>query len=163
MEIQIYGKSVLREVAKPVAAVTPELCAVLDEMIPMMKNAHGVGLAAPQVGISERFFVMNPGDRIRKVINPEIISKGNSFAEMEEGCLSVPGIHKKVKRARRISVRYMDETGLVVEEELKDFPARVFQHEYDHLDGILFVDRIAPIAQKLIAKQLEALAEKEGE
>ena len=123
MEIQIYGKPVLREVAKPVPEVTPELCALLDEMVPMMKNSHGVGLAAPQVGIGQRFFVMNPGDRVRKVINPEIISSGTAMAEMEEGCLSVPGIHKKVRRPRRITVRYMNESGDAVEEELKDFPA----------------------------------------
>ena len=81
---------------------------------------------------------------------------------MEEGCLSVPGIHKKVRRPRRITVRYTNEAGEPVEEELKDYPARVFQHEYDHLDGILFVDRISPIAKKMIAKQLEDLRLKEA-
>lgn len=162
MEIQIYGKPVLRAVAAAVPEITEELCRILDSMVPMMRDAHGVGLAAPQVGISQRFFVMNAGDGVRKVINPKIVSAGNSMAEMEEGCLSVPGIHKKVRRPRRISVRYTNETGEVVEEELKDFPARVFQHEFDHLDGILFVDRTTPVTQKLIAKQLEALAAKEG-
>ncbi|HJJ28919.1 MAG TPA: peptide deformylase [Methanocorpusculum sp.] len=163
MEIQIYGKPVLRAVGAPVAEITDELRATLDAMVPMMRNAHGVGLAAPQVGISQRFFVMNAGDGVRKVINPEILSAGTAMAEMEEGCLSVPGIHKKVRRPRRILVRYTNESGAVVEEELKDFTARVFQHEFDHLDGVLFIDRTTPITQKLIAKQLEALAVKGGE
>lgn len=162
MEIQIYGKAVLCKVAEPVDTITPELLAALDEMIPMLKEHRGVGLAAPQVGIGKRFFVMNPGDKVRRVINPEILKIGNAFAEMEEGCLSVPGIHKKVRRPRRITVRYTNEAGELIEEELKDYPARVFLHEYDHLDGVLFVDKISPIAKKMIAKQLEDLSRKEA-
>lgn len=159
MDIQIYGKPVLFAIAEPVTDITPELLSVLDEMVPMMGALHGVGIAAPQVGISKRFFVMNAGDKVRKVINPEIIKSGTAQAEMEEGCLSVPGIHKRVRRPKRITVRYTNEAGETVEEELKDFPARVFQHEYDHLDGVLFVDRLTPVAKKLIARQLESLKE----
>lgn len=162
MDIQIYGKPVLAQVAEPVDVVTPELLQILNEMVPMLAELRGVGLAAPQVGISQRFFVMNPGDKLRKVINPEILSTGSAQSEMEEGCLSVPGIHKKVRRPRRISVRYMNEAGETVEEELKDYPARVFQHEFDHLQGILFIDRLTPIARRLALKQLEMLKEKEG-
>jgi peptide deformylase len=161
MEIQIYGKAVLSKVAEPVDTITPELLATLEEMVPMLKDNHGVGLAAPQVGISKRFFVMNAGDKVRKVIDPEILKFGNALVEMEEGCLSVPGIHKNVRRPRRITVRYTNEAGEMIEEELKDYPSRVFQHEYDHLDGILFVDKISPIAKKIIAKQLEELKAKE--
>ena len=163
MEIQIYGTEVLGKTAEPVPEITPELLGTLDAMIPMLSEYHGVGLAAPQIGISQRFFVMNAGDKVRKVINPEILEKGSAMAEMEEGCLSIPGIHKRVRRARRITVRYMDETGKTVEEELKDFPARVFQHEYDHLDGILFVDRISPVSRKLVQRQLDSLKEKHTE
>ena len=158
MRVYIYGETVLADVAVPVESVTPELCTLLDEMVPFMRGNHGVGLAAPQIGISQRFFVMDAGDKVRKVINPEILSSGNSVAEMEEGCLSVPGIHKKVRRPKRIAVRYLNEAGETVEEELKDYPARVFQHEFDHLDGVLFVDRITPIARKLISRDLERLA-----
>lgn len=161
MDLQIYGKEVLAKVAEPVKEITPELQKTLDEMIPMLSTYHGVGLAAPQVGISKRFFVMNAGDKIRKVINPEIIQSGSAMVEMEEGCLSVPGIHKKVKRPRRITVKYQNEMGGVIEEELKDFPARVFQHEYDHLDGILFVDRISPVSRRLIERQLLSLKEEQ--
>ncbi len=162
MKIEIYGKAVLARPAEPVDTITPELLAILDEMVPMLKEHRGIGLAAPQIGIGKRFFVMNPGDKVRRVINPEILNTGNAFAEMEEGCLSVPGIHKKVRRPRRITVRYTNEAGELIEEELKDYPARVFMHEYDHLDGVLFVDRISPIAKKMIAKQLEDLRLKEA-
>ncbi|MDD2248377.1 MAG: peptide deformylase [Methanocorpusculum sp.] len=162
MEIQIYGKAVLARPAEPVDTITPELLAILDEMVPMLKEHRGVGLAAPQIGIGKRFFVMDPGDKLRKVINPEILKTGSAFAEMEEGCLSVPGIHKKVRRPRRITVRYTNEAGELIEEELKDYPARVFMHEYDHLEGILFVDKVSPIAKKMIAKQLEDLTRKEA-
>ncbi len=157
MDIQTYGKPVLAAVAVPVTEITPELCSTLDAMVPMLASYRGVGLAGPQVGISERFFIMNAGDKLRKVINPEILSCGSAMTEMEEGCLSVPGIHKKVRRPRRITVRYTTETGDIIEEELKDYPARVFQHEFDHLDGILFVDRLTPIARRMVAKQLDAL------
>ena len=160
MDIQIYGKEVLAQKAAEVPAVTPELCRILDEMVPMLAANHGVGLAAPQIGISQRFFIMNPGDKLRKVINPVIVQYGSAMGEMEEGCLSIPGVHKKVRRPRRISVTYTDETGTRVEEELKDYAARVFQHEYDHLDGILFVDRLSPVSRKLVQRQLESLKEK---
>lgn len=158
MRVYIYGEKVLADVAAPVESVTPELCRLLDEMVPFMRESRGVGLAAPQIGVSRRFFVMDAGDKVRKVINPEILSSGNSTAEMEEGCLSVPGIHKKVRRPKRIQVRYQNETGETIEEELKDYPARVFQHEFDHLNGVLFVDRITPIAHKLVSRDLERLA-----
>jgi len=158
MRVYIYGEKILADTAAPVESITPELCSLLDEMVPCMRNSRGVGLAAPQIGISQRFFVMDAGDKVRKVINPEILSTGNSTVEMEEGCLSVPGIHKKVRRPKRIVVRYQNEAGETVEEDLKDYPARVFQHEFDHLDGVLFVDRITPIARKLVSRDLERLA-----
>ncbi len=158
MRVYIYGEKVLADTAAPVDTITPELYGLLDEMVPFMRENRGVGLAAPQIGQPFRYFVMDAGDKVRKVINPEILSFGNSTAEMEEGCLSVPGIHKRVRRPKRITVRYQNESGETVEEELKDYPARVFQHEFDHLDGVLFVDRITPIARRMIARDLDQLA-----
>lgn len=158
MRVSIYGEEVLSTVCRPVTALTPELCSLLDEMVPFMRENRGVGLAAPQIGEPFRYFVMDAGDRVRKVINPEILASGTSTAEMEEGCLSIPGVHKRVKRPKRISVRYQNESGETVEEELKEYAARVFQHEYDHLNGILFVDRITPISRRLVARDLERLA-----
>ena len=158
MRIFIYGEKILAGVAAPVLSVTPELCNLLNDMMSFMRESRGVGLAAPQIGVSQRFFVMDAGYKVRKVINPEILSTGNSTEEIEEGCLSVPGIHKKVRRPKRITVRYQNEAGETVEEELKDLPARVFQHEFDHLYGVLFVDRITPIARKLVSRDLDRLA-----
>lgn len=157
MDIQIYGSPVLHKTAEPVEKITPELLNTLNEMASSLKELKAVGLAAPQIGISKRFFVMNAGDKTRLVINPSIVGEGSAMVETEEGCVSVPGVHKKVRRPRRISVTYTDESGNEVAEELKDFPARVFQHEFDHLDGVLFVDKISPIAKKMVAKQLEEL------
>jgi peptide deformylase len=158
MRVYIYGEKILTDVAASVASPTPELCSFLGEMVLFMRENHGVGLAAPQIGMSRRFFVMDAGDKVRKVINPEILYFGHSIVEMEEGCISIPGIRKKVRRPKRIVVRYQNETGEIIEEELKNYPARVFQHEFDHLDGVLFVDRVTPIARKLMSSDLERLA-----
>ena len=130
---------------------------LLDEMVPFMRSARGVGLAAPQIGISGRFFVMDAGDKVRKVINPEIVSFGSNQIEMDEGCLSLPGVHRKVRRPKKINVRYTSETGEVIEEELKNLPARVFQHEFDHLNGTVFTDRLGPIQKKMVSGELERL------
>jgi peptide deformylase len=158
MRVFTYGEKILTGTCTPVETIDDELRAILDEMFPFMQANRGVGLAAPQIGIPKRFFVMNAKDKSRKVINPEILSHGNAAKEELEGCLSVPGIHKKVSRPRRITVRYLNEYGETFEEELKDYPARVFQHEFDHLEGILFTDRVSPLAKKLIARDLEQLA-----
>ena len=128
-----------------------------------MRNARGVGLAAPQIGISGRFFVMDAGDKVRKVINPEIVSFGSNQIEMDEGCLSLPGVHRKVRRPKKINVRYTSETGEVIEEELKNLPARVFQHEFDHLNGTVFTDRLGPIQKKMVSGELERLRRRSEE
>lgn len=160
MRVFIYGEKILTQKCKPVRKIDDELCQTLDKMIPFMRTNGGAGLAAPQIGIQKRFFVMNAKDKVRKVINPEILSCGTATMEEFEGCLSIPGIHKKVSRPRRITVRYRNELGEVIEEELKDYPARVFQHEFDHLEGILFTDRLTPIAKKVISRDLRMIAEK---
>jgi peptide deformylase len=123
-------------------------------MFMIMYKEDGIGLAAPQVGLSIRLFVVDvsPVDESggKKVfINPEII---NSWGEstIEEGCLSVPGIREEVNRPEKIEVKYQDETGQEITELLDGWPARVIQHEKDHLDGILFVDRISPVTRKIL-------------
>ena len=98
---------------------------------------------------------------MKKIINPEIIEFGKEEIELEEGCLSIPGIYKRVKRPEKIKVRYQNEKGETVEEELNEVWARVFQHELDHLDGILFIDKISPLNKRLISKRL-AQIKKEG-
>ena len=160
--IRTIGDPVLNKKCKEVKEMTPRIQELIDDMFDTMYEANGVGLAAPQVGILKRIVVIDTtGEDPIVMINPRIIETSGEQTG-GEGCLSVPGIHKKVRRPRRITVRYTNETGELIEEELKDYPARVFMHEYDHLDGILFVDRISPIAKKMIAKQLEDLRLKEA-
>ncbi len=157
-KIRIYGSEILREKAKRVEEVNDEIKNLLDDMVETMLEAPGIGLAAPQIGINKMIFVFGiEENNIRKVINPEIVEFGNEIVEMEEGCLSIPGVYKNVKRPERIKVKYLNENGEEVVEELDNILARIFQHEYDHLFGELFVDKIGPVGKKLIAKKLQKL------
>lgn len=157
-EIRKYGDPILREVAQKVEKIDDEILEILDNMVETMYETKGVGLAAPQVGISKRIFVCDQGDGVvRKVINPVITPLTEKLIDCEEGCLSVPGIYKKVQRPEKIRVEYMNEKGEEVIEEIEGFLAIVMQHEYDHLDAVLFVDRISPIAKRMISKKLQTL------
>lgn len=157
-EIRKYGDPILREVAQKVEKIDDEILEILDNMVETMYETKGVGLAAPQVGISKRIFVCDQGDGVvRKVINPVITPLTEKLIDCEEGCLSVPGIYKKVQRPEKIRVEYMNEKGEEVTEEIEGFLAIVMQHEYDHLDAVLFVDRISPIAKRMISKKLQTL------
>jgi peptide deformylase len=122
---------------------------LIDDMIETMREYHGVGLAAPQIHESVRLFVAaldagenGPGDETVVLINPEITPVGKETVEDWEGCLSIPDIRGRVPRAREIKVRAFDRSGARIEIQAHDFPARVIQHETDHLDGVLFVDRM---------------------
>ena len=157
MKIVLYGTPVLRKVSKKVEKIDNELNETLDEMIVTMRNAKGIGLAANQVGIDKRFFVLEIEDKIKKIINPEILEFSEEVIEIEEGCLSLPGIYKKAIRPRVIKVKYWNEKGEEVTEEMEELWARAFQHELDHLDGILFIDKISPMSKRLISKKLEQL------
>lgn len=131
---------VLRQKAQPVEKVTPGVLRVIDNMRDTMYAADGVGLAAPQIGISKRIIVVDPGEQLFEVINPEIIYReGEQTAR--EGCLSVPEVVGWVNRSQKIKVQGMNRDGEKVEIEAEDMLARVFQHEIDHLDGILFPDK----------------------
>ena len=129
----------------------------VDEMVELMRKANGVGLAANQVDIAKRFFVLEVEGNVKKVINPEILESGEEMAEFEEGCLSIPGVFKKVTRPEKIKVKYLDENGEEKIEELTEMWSRAFQHELDHLDGVLFTDRISVLNKRLVAKKLEVL------
>lgn len=155
-EIKKYGEECLGIESTKVEEVTDELREILNNMVETMHESSGVGLAAPQVGINKRFFVLDINDGlIRKIVNPEILKFSEEYDESDEGCLSVPGIYKKVKRAYEIEVKYLNENGEEKQETIKGFLAKAFQHEYDHLDGILFVERISPVSKRLIAKKLQ--------
>ncbi len=157
-KIRIYGNEALREKAEKVEEVNDEIKKLLDDMVETMLDAPGIGLAAPQIGVNKMVFVFGiEEDNIRKIVNPEIIEFGEEIVEMEEGCLSIPGVYKNVKRPERIKVKYLNENGEEIVEELDSILARIFQHEYDHLFGELFVDKIGPVGKKLIAKKLQKL------
>lgn len=157
MNIYTYGYKTLREVSTKLEKneIDDNLRNTLDDMLKTMKQAHGIGLAANQIGISKRFFVLQIEDKVKKIINPEIIEKSTELVEIEEGCLSIPGIYKPVIRPNKIKVKYLNEEGNEVIEELEDIWARAFLHELDHLDGVLFVDKITPTAKSLIRKKLQ--------
>ena len=161
MKIIYYGNPVLREVSKEVTEITDEIRQILDEMVETMREESGVGLAANQVGLTQRFFVGEVDGNVKKIINPKIIEFGKEEIELEEGCLSIPGIYKRVKRPEKIKVKYLNEKGGTVEEELDGIWARVFQHELDHLNGVLFIDKLSPLNKRLISKRL-AQIKKEG-
>ncbi len=142
--------SVLRQPARKVKRFGPELQRLVDEMIETMREAGGVGLAAPQVGVPLRVFVAElPEDeedpqsgRVYVLVNPKIIKASLEEVEGEEGCLSIPGIYGDVWRAEEVVVRAQDVNGKEIRLRAKGFLARIFQHEIDHLNGILFIDRV---------------------
>jgi peptide deformylase len=155
LEVRRYGDPVLRQKARAVAEVTPEIRALIDDMIETMHNEIGVGLAAPQVGIPLRLLVMDDGKgRARAFVNPAITERRGA-AVAEEGCLSIPGIFADVERSEWVRVEAADEDGKPVALELRGFPARVVQHEIDHLDGVLFVDRLPPVTRDRIKRRIQ--------
>ncbi|HEV7700814.1 MAG TPA: peptide deformylase [Pyrinomonadaceae bacterium] len=164
LPIVCYPDPVLLSVAKPVQdeEFGPELESIVSDMFQTMEHAHGVGLAAPQVGISKRLFVMDvPGDegepRERHVlVNPEIISiEGEQVGE--EGCLSFPGLFQVVKREMRVIARARNVNGEEFELDVADLAARCILHETDHCDGIVFLDRMSPLKRQMAKRKIKAL------
>lgn len=141
------GEDILREKAKEVKSVTPNIHKLLDNMAETMYDAEGIGLAAPQIGVPKRVVVIDIGDGLVELINPVIISKEGESID-QEGCLSVPNVTGEVKRAQKVVVQALDREGVLMEYEAEDLIARAFQHEIDHLDGILFVDVAEKIKEK---------------
>ena len=136
-----FTKRVLRNRAKPCEFDYPVANQTLaDDMLSTMRRAHGIGLAAPQIGISRRVFVMDTGQS-RVCFNPEILASSDEMIQMAEGCLSFPGESCTITRPRWVQVRYQDSEGTWTEHRLLDLEARCFQHELDHLDGIVMQDR----------------------
>ena len=159
-ELKKYGDPILREKSTEVEVIDEKIQEILDNMVETMYETKGVGLAAPQVGLNKRMFVADwsgEGEALRKVINPVITPLTKELIDWEEGCLSVPGIYKKVERPKKVRIEYLNEKGEKVVEELEGFPAIVVQHEFDHLEAILFVDKISPMAKRMISKKLQAL------
>ena len=168
LPIYIYGQPVLRKESADIEKDYPNLKELLANMFETMEEANGVGLAAPQIGLNIRVVVIDldvlsedfPEYKGFKkgFINPHIIEYDETNTEsLEEGCLSLPGIQEKVTRPTRIHVQYLDEDLNEHDEWVEGYLARVMQHEYDHLDAKMFIDRISPLRKQLIKSKLKAL------
>ena len=170
MKIYKLGEEVLRQKCVPVTAeeINDDMRRLFDEMFETMISANGVGLAAPQVGIAKRFFVIMVDDEVRRVfINPEIIKTSAERADYEEGCLSIPGVYESITRPTKISVTALNEYGKrFTLEDVDGLLARVIQHENDHLEGVLYIDRgDRQFAEDTVAqfkKRAERAAKKEA-
>lgn len=162
LKVRKYGDPVLRQRAAPVTAVTPDLRATIEDMIETMYDEVGIGLAAPQVGVPLRLMVVaaDGGRGAQALVNPAIVDRGGSVTA-EEGCLSLPGIFAPVTRAEWVRLEAQDVEGAPVTLTARGLRARVFQHEIDHLDGVLFIDRLDPMLRDRIKRRIrkEGLAE----
>lgn len=166
--VTVYGDPLLRKKAEAIEKDHPKLDEIIENMWETMYYSDGVGLAAPQVGLSIRLFVIDASsgadeepelEGFKKVfINPEIIeTKGDEWT-MNEGCLSLPEIREDVNRPDEVTIKYLDENFEEHTETYKGFAGRVIQHEYDHLEGILFVDYLSPLRKRLLKSKLVAIS-----
>ena len=142
LAIRKFGEPVIRQRAREVAAVGELHRALIKNMLETMRDAPGVGLAAPQVGVLDRIFVWEVGEEHGAVINPVITSRSGETVTEEEGCLSLPGLTYPVERSAAVTVEGLDENGAPLSMAADELLARVVQHEVDHLDGVLFIDRL---------------------
>ena len=166
--VYIYGSSVLRKVAQDITPDYPNLKQLVSDMFDTMYQSDGVGLAAPQIGLSIRVFVIdgapfaeddpNLKDFKKAFINAHIVERLDEKVRYSEGCLSIPNIHEEVERESKVRIRYVDESFQPHEDVFEGTAARIVQHEYDHLDGIMFVDRLSPIRRQLLKSKLTAIS-----
>ena len=161
LQMKLCGDLILREKCAPVSDITPELLGTMDEMVKMMESQNGVGLAAPQVGVAQRFLVMmNPeNNEIYRMINPKIVLKSEETCSMEEGCLSVLGadnlpVYAHVRRPSSVVVEWTDENGGKKTAEMAGTIARIVQHETDHLDGVLFIDYLSGVKREMLMRKV---------
>ena len=165
--IHLYGHPVLRKPTVEITKDYPQLSTVIEDMFLTLDKAGGVGLAAPQVGLAIRMFIvdLNPfADEypeyagVRKVIiNPSFTAKSEDTVVLEEGCLSIPQVNEKVERPEKVTLKYYDENFVEHIEEYDDWMARVMQHEFDHIDAHLFIDRVSPLRRRMIKGKLTAI------
>lgn len=162
-----YGFPVLKKVAEPIGPDYPNLQELIENMWETMYQASGVGLAAPQVGLSIRLFLvdskqtMDEGEEdqgIKQVfINATILEEAGAFWAYEEGCLSIPDIRGDVERQEQIRIRYQDEQFETHEKVFTGIHARIIQHEYDHIEGLLFTEKLKPVKKRLIKRKLDSI------
>ena len=165
LPIRLYGDPILRAQTHRVAADSPEVHALIHDMTDTLRAAAGVGLAAPQVGRDLSMFIVDLSEvddsweeGPMTFINPQILWEGDAEEEFEEGCLSIPDLRAVVKRPERIRIRYLDQMFTPRELEVGDLLARVIQHEYDHLEGILFIDHISAFRRQRLKSRLHAIS-----
>ncbi len=168
LPIVAYGDPVLRKECEEIDKDYPDLDLLIDDMFETMYNAQGVGLAAPQIGKAIRLFIVDaepfaedePGlENFKKVfINPIILEEEGEEWKFNEGCLSIPGIREDVSRKPKITIEYYDRNWELKEETYDGLAARIIQHEYDHIEGILFTDKISPLKRKLLKTKLNNIA-----
>ena len=155
LPVRLYGDPVLRRRSERVDTVTPEIEAMLDAMVETMHASVGIGLAATQVGIERRMLVLDEGKGVvGAYLNPVIVELGGTQVG-EEGCLSLPGIYADVRRAEWVVVEAQDRIGAAIRRRAGGLVARVFQHEIDHLDGVLFIDRIDRVTRDRIKRRIK--------
>ena len=173
LPIHVYGHEALRRETEPVEADSEAVQRLIDDLIETMYAASGLGLAAPQVGRTERIFVADvsplraeleaEGEAVPEqpmvFVNPEVVWESDAATKYEEGCLSIPDVQENVTRPARIRLRFLDRDFEEREMEVGSFLARVLQHEYDHLDGILFTDHLSAFRRRLLRRTLRRMAE----
>ena len=166
--VYVYGSPVLRKVAANINPDYPNLKELIEDMFETMYQSDGIGLAAPQVGLSIRLFVIDASplvaehpemENFKKVfINAQITERKGNPTLYNEGCLSIPNIREDIERPESITIEYLDENFNPKKEEYNGLAARIIQHEYDHLDGILFTDKVSAIRRQLLKSKLNAIS-----
>lgn len=167
LPIYTYGLPVLRKVAEDITPDYPELHQLIENMQDTLVRADGVGLAAPQIGLPIRLVIIDLrplaenmpefADFRKTYINAHVIDTDGEEEQMEEGCLSLPGIHEKVSRPTKVHVQYLDEQFVAHDEWVEGYLARVMQHEFDHLEGHMFIDHLSPLRRQMNKSKLNAL------
>jgi peptide deformylase len=169
--IYLLGTAELREVTRDIEGDSDEIQSLIDDMIDTMIEAKGIGLAAPQIGRTERVFVVDlspmaealaedgleVGPHPMVFINPSVIEESEVDSEFEEGCLSIPDIHEEVVRPESVTIQYLDRNFDLQNERFEGMMARVIQHEYDHLEGVLFIDLITAFRRRLLKRKLNEI------
>ncbi len=166
--IVIYGSQILRNESVDIDSTYPNLPQLIEDMFLTLTTCEGVGLAAPQIGLNIRLFIVDCtpwgedhpelSDYKRVFINPEIYEESEESDLFEEGCLSLPGLNERVRRPIAVRMRYLDENFVEHDELFEGLPARVIQHEYDHIEGMVFTDHLVPLRRNLIKNKLTNLA-----
>lgn len=166
LPIRAYGDPVLRKICQTISPDYPGLGQLISDMYETMYESNGVGLAAPQVGRDIRLFIIDTNafsdKKIKGVkktfINAQLVEENGNLWDFEEGCLSIPRIRENIKRKSELVIKYQDESFVWHQESFDDMAARVIQHEYDHIEGVLFVDHLSPLKKQLIKGKLQNIS-----